>query len=256
MMNQNTNNNTQAQATITLTEAVVELTQLLKEAIALAKEEEAASTTETTTATTATTTEATTAATATTAPIVVLDDDDNVIATNEAGEKVIPPFATATTAEATTATTTDAEVTTETATATTEATVETTGKIPCPPETVTAVEDAAETKKINLDGLYKVLKYTIEKEGSMVRMDHSPYAPARNLVADVGNHTIYLSLTDEEVKVIIVKKDYFNPSMTISVNNNREYMDEVKTFKKDALNADSKTKKLIEIIRDIISLTM
>ena len=66
-MNENAQAMTQAQATTSLTEAVIEISQLLKEAIALAKEEETVSTTKATTATE--TTPETTTATA--------DEEDN-----------------------------------------------------------------------------------------------------------------------------------------------------------------------------------
>ena len=244
-MNTNNTTNTQTQVTTTLVEAVTAIATQLKDLVDLAKAESTVTTTpETTTATTAT--EATETTTTATTPIVIIDDDDNVIATSEATTE-------------TTATTEDTTTTTE---ATTETTAETTEDLPCPPENVTAEDVAAEdvaeteTKKINLNGLYKVIKYTMEKEGNMVRMDHSPYAPTRNMVADVGNHTIYLSLTDEEVKIIIVKKEYFNPSMTISVNNSRAFKEEVKTFYKDALSSDTKLMRFIDLAKEIISLTM
>lgn len=213
---------TMTQATITsLTEAVTAIATQLKDLVDLAKAE---STVATATTTEVTTTEATT-------------EDTTAVTT---------------TTETTTATTTTTEATTAT-----EATGETTvGYLPCPPEETAETTAAVETKKINLDGLYKVLKYVVEKEGTMVRMDHSPYAPASNCVADIGKHAVYLSKTNEEVKIMIVEVNYYNPSMSITINDKREFLEEIKTFKKEALKADTKLNKFMGVLRDVISLTM
>ena len=174
---------------------------------------------------------------------------------------------TVTTATTTEVTTTEATTETTAVTTTTEATGETVGYLPCfPEETVTSTADVVQiteetvaetaTRKIDLDRLYKTIKYVIEKEGNMVRMDHSPYAPAKNTVVDINKHTVYLSKTNEEVKIIVVEINYYNPSIIISVNDKREFLEEVKTLHKDALKADTKLNKVLDVLRDIISLTM
>ena len=246
-MNQNTNNNAQAQATITLTEAVVELTQLLKEAISLAKEEEAASTTATettatttteTTATTKNTTEATTATetTATTeAPIIVLDDDDSVIGVGFKGSMneqdpmdPIPTYEENAAAE-------------------------------------TAAEETLDNIICDISTLYDVADYTLGNEGYNVSVDNSPYAP-ENKVASIDNYKVYISKEINkgdtvigEFRLIVNEKNsgvkILDHSLKI-INDHVKVFSSENTVRIEKLKESKKLMRFLEIVDEVSSLIM
>ena len=259
-MNTNNTNNTQAMINNTLTEAVVELTQLLKEAISRAKEEEAVSTTEATTVTTETTTattatEATETTTATT-PIVVIDDDDNVIAT--------------------------------TATADEEDNTEFKGSMinndPCDPIPaigevknqvfVKELDKIAENADKYLDNiscdistLYDISTYTLENEGYNIDTDHSPYAPMDNRSASFDNCKVYLSKeiikgdTDVtgEFRMIVSEKNSGVKIMDYSlkiINAHIKASSSENTVRMDKIKDSKKLMRFLEIVDEVSSLIM
>ena len=245
MMNQE---NTNKQATITLTEAVVELTQLLKEAISLAKEEEAASTTTTeTTATTKNTTEATTATTEanSTTPIIVIDDDDSVIGV---GGSMIEqnPMDLIPAAEAKADTAAEAE------------------------ETVPADDEAAEEYLDNIScdisTLYDISTYTLENEGYNIGTDHSPYAPMDNRSASFDNYKVYISkeiikaeTITGEFRMIVSEKNsgvkVMDHSLKI-INDTIKVFSSENTVRIEKLKESKKLMRFLEIVDEVSSLVM
>ena len=243
MMNQENTNNTQAQATITLTEAVVELTQLLKEAISLAKEEEEAAST-TTTETTATST----------APIVVIDDDDSVIATTE------------TTTEATTAT----ETTATEATSTTAA--ETT------PETTTATADEEDNTEFegsmieqdptaDISALYDIAEFALRHEGKNIESDRSPYAPKDNVVGICGEYKVFISKeiikdgdnVDGGFRMIIKDKSIVTPIMDFNIHlidSRAKAFSSENTCRVEKMKEDHDLMRFLNIVEEISSVVM
>ena len=243
MMNQENTNNTQAQATITLTEAVVELTQLLKEAISLAKEEEEAAST-TTTETTATST----------APIVVIDDDDSVIATTE------------TTTEATTAT----ETTATEATSTTAA--ETT------PETTTATADEEDNTEFegsmieqdptaDISALYDIAEFALRHEGKNIESDRSPYAPKDNVVGICGEYKVFISKeiikdgdnVDGGFRMIIKDKSIVTPIMDLNIHlidSRAKAFSSENTCRVEKMKEDHDLMRFLNIVEEISSVVM
>ena len=261
-MNANTNNNNnQAMINNTLTEAVVELTQLLKEAISLAKEEEAVSTTEATTVTTETTTattatEATETTTTATTPIVVIDDDDNVIAT--------------------------------TATADEEDNTEFKGSMinndPCDPIPaigevknqvfVKELDKIAENADKYLDNiscdistLYDISTYTLENEGYNIGTDHSPYAPMDNRSGSFDNCKVYISKeiikgdTDVtgEFRMLVSEKNSGVKIMDYSlkiINAHIKASSSENTVRMDKIKDSKKLMRFLEIVDEVSSLIM
>ena len=238
MMNQENTNNTQAQATITLTEAVVELTQLLKEAISLAKEEEAASTTTTeTTATTKNTTEATTATTEanSTTPIIVIDDDDTVIGVGFKGSMNeqdpmdhIPTYEENAAAE-------------------------------------TAAEETLDNIICDISTLYDVADYTLGNEGYNVSVDNSPYAP-ENKVASIDNYKVYISKEINkgdtvigEFRLIVNEKNsgvkILDHSLKI-INDHVKVFSSENTVRIEKLKESKKLMRFLEITDEISALVM
>ena len=255
-MNTNNTNNTQAMINNTLTEAVVELTQLLKEAISLAKEEEAVSTTEATTVTTETTTattatEATETTTTATTPIVVIDDDDNVIAT--------------------------------TATADEEDNTEFKGSMinndPCDPIPANQVfvkelDKIAENADKYLDNiscdistLYDISTYTLENEGYNIDTDHSPYAPMDNRSASFDNYKVYISKeiikgdtgVTGEFRMIVSEKNsgvkIMDHSLKI-INDHIKASSSENTVRMDKIKDSKKLMRFLEIVDEVSSLIM
>ena len=239
MMNQENTNNTQAQATITLTEAVVELTQLLKEAISLAKEEEeAASTTTTeTTATTKNTTEATTATTEanSTTPIIVIDDDDSVIGVGFKGSMneqdpmdPIPTYEENAAAE-------------------------------------TAAEETLDNIICDISTLYDVADYTLGNEGYNVSVDNSPYAP-ENKVASIDNYKVYISKEINkgdtvigEFRLIVNEKNsgvkILDHSLKI-INDHVKVFSSENTVRIEKLKESKKLMRFLNIVEEISSVVM
>ena len=244
MMNQENTNNTQAQATITLTEAVVELTQLLKEAISLAKEEEeAASTTTTeTTATTKNTTEATTATTEanSTTPIIVIDDDDSVIATTE-------------TTTATTATETTPETTT--ATADEEDNTEFEGSM------------IEQDPTADISALYDIAEFALRHEGKNIESDRSPYAPKDNVVGICGEYKVFISKeiikdgdhVDGGFRMIIKDKSIVTPIMDFNIHlidSRAKAFSSENTCRVEKMKEDHDLMRFLNIVEEISSVVM
>lgn len=237
MMNQNTNNNAQAQATITLTEAVVELTQLLKEAISLAKEEEAASTTATettatttteTTATTKNTTEATTATTATT----------GTTATTEA-----------TITEAPTAT----ETTATTATADEEDNTEFKGSM------------IEQDPTADISALYDIAEFALMAEGKNIESDRSPYAPKENKVGVIGDYQVFISkeVTKDNntgsFRLIIKDKSIVTPIMDLNIHlidSRAKAFSSENTCRVEKMKEDHDLMRFLNIVEEISSVVM
>lgn len=226
MMNQNTNN-TQAQATITLTEAVVELTQLLKEAVSLAKEEEAASTTATeTTATTGTTaTEATeTTTTETTAT-------------------------TKNTTEATTATETTPETTT--ATADEEDNTEFKGSM------------IEQDPTADISALYNITEYALRHEGKNIESDRSPYAPKENKMGVIGDYQVFISkeVTKDtgSFRLIIKDKSIVTPIMDFNIHlidSRAKAFSSENTCRVEKMKEDHDLMRFLNIVEEISSVVM
>lgn len=264
-MNENAQAMTQAQAMTTLTEAVTTMASAIQELVALAKEEatsttsttEATSTTTETTATTTTETTTATTATETTAtteaPIIVLDDDDSVAAVGFKGsmneQDPMDPIPAVSEAKADTA----AETTTAAEANATEI------------KNQISVGDLdriaeAETKKIDLTAIYEILKYSLRKEGKNQERDNSPYAPERNVMADIGhNCKIYLAEFDDEISIIIKHKDYASPLMrkTITIlGDYKEYENPTLIPITASVKAEGDIKRFLDVygyIKDLIS---
>lgn len=238
MMNQNTNNNAQAQATITLTEAVVELTQLLKEAISLAKEEEAASTTATettatttteTTATTKNTTEATTATTATT----------GTTATTEA---TITEAPTATETTATTATETTPETTT--ATADEEDNTEFEGSM------------IEQDPTADISALYDIAEFALMAEGKNIESDRSPYAPKENKMGVIGDYQVFISKDNRSFRLIIKDKTIVTPIMDFNIHlidSRAKAFSSENTCRVEKMKEDHDLMRFLNIVEEISS---
>ena len=241
MMNQNTNNNAQAQATITLTEAVVELTQLLKEAVSLAKEEEAASTTATettatttteTTATTKNTTEATTATTATT----------GTTATTEA---TITEAPTATETTATTATETTPETTT--ATADEEDNTEFKGSM------------IEQDPTADISALYNITEYALRHEGKNIESDRSPYAPKENKMGVIGDYQVFISKDTGSFRLIIKDKSIVAPIMDFNIHlidSRAKAFSSENTCRVEKMKEDHDLMRFLNIVEEISSVVM
>lgn len=282
-MNENAQAMTQVQATTSLTEAVVELTQLLKEAISLAKEEEAVSTTKattavtttpetttatteatTTTATTTTDAEATTAetTTATTAPIIVIDDDDNVIATT--GDLPCPPEVTEFKGSMIEEKPMDPIPTYEENAA--EAKADDTAEAE---ETVPADEDAdkyLDNISCDISTLYDISTYTLENEGYNIGTDHSPYAPMDNRSASFDNYKVYISkeiikaeTITGEFRMIVSEKNsgvkILDHSLKI-INDTIKVFSSENTVRMDKIKDSKKLFRLLEIVEEVSALVM
>ena len=280
-MNENAQAMTQVQATTSLTEAVVELTQLLKEAISIAKEEEAVSTTKattavtttpetttatteatTTTATTTTDAEATTAetTTATTAPIIVIDDDDNVIATT--GDLPCPPEVTEFKGSMIEEKPMDPIPTYE-ENAAAEATQEITD------ETATAEENAdkyLDNIICDISTLYDIADYTLGNEGYNIDTDHSPYAPMDNRSASFDNCKVYISkeiikaeTITGEFRMIVSEKNsgvkILDHSLKI-INDTIKVFSSENTVRMDKIKDSKKLFRLLEIVEEVSALVM
>lgn len=245
-MNAMNTNNTNVQS---LTAAIAALTKVLEEAIDIAKEES----TTATTGTTVTTTEATTTEATTEAPIIVLDDDDSVIGVGFKGSMIeqdpMDPIPAVSEAKADTA----AETTTAAEANATEI------------KNQISVGDLdriaeAETKKIDLTAIYEILKYSLRKEGKNQERDNSPYAPERNVMADIGhNCKIYLAEFDDEISIIIKHKDYASPLMrkTITIlGDYKEYENPTLIPITASVKAEGDIKRFLDVygyIKDLIS---
>ena len=245
------NENAQAMINNTLTEAVVELTQLLKEAISLAKEEEAVSTTEATTVTTETTTAAETTATTeanSTTPIIVLDDDDTIIATT-----------------ATTETTTAAEATSTTATETT-------------PETTTATADEEDNTEFegsmieqdptaDISALYDIAEFALSHEGKNIESDRSPYAPKENKMGVIGDYQVFISkeITKDgdhiegSFRLIIKDKSIVAPIMDFNIHlidSRAKAFSSENTHRIEKMKEDHDLMRFLNIVEEISSVVM
>ena len=256
MMNQE---NTQVQA---ITEAIAELTNAVKELVALAKEE---TTTATTTATTTTDAEATTAetTTTTTAPIIVIDDDDNVIATT--GDLPCPPEATEFKGSMIEEEPMDPIPTYE-ENAAAEATQEITD------ETATAEETAGEEYLDNIlrdiSVLYDIAEYALDHEGYNISSDHSPYAPKDNKVGSIDDrYRVFISKevisssseTTGTFRLIVNEKttgiEIMSSEMKIINDHIKVYSSE-NTSRLDKLKEGKKIMRFLEIVDEVSSLVM
>lgn len=226
-MNTNNTNNTQAMINNTLTEAVVELTQLLKEAISLAKEEEAVSTTEATTVTTETTTattatEATETTTTATTPIVVIDDDDNVIAT--------------------------------TATADEEDNTEFKGSM------------IEQDPTADISALYDIAEFALMAEGKNIDRDKSPYAPKENKVGVIGDYQVFISkevTKDNNVtgsfRLVIKDKSIVTPIMDLNIHlidSRAKAFSSENTCRVEKMKEDHDLMRFLNIVEEISSVVM
>ena len=254
------NENAQAMINNTLTEAVVELTQLLKEAISLAKEEEAVSTTEATTVTTETTTAAETTATTeanSTTPIIVLDDDDTIIATTATTET--------TTATTTPETTTAAEATSTTATETT-------------PETTTATADEEDNTEFegsmieqdptaDISALYDIAEFALSHEGKNIESDRSPYAPKENKMGVIGDYQVFISkeITKDgdhiegSFRLIIKDKSIVAPIMDFNIHlidSRAKAFSSENTHRIEKMKEDHDLMRFLNIVEEISSVVM
>ena len=267
-MNTNNTNNTQAMINNTLTEAVVELTQLLKEAISLAKEEEAVSTTEATTVTTETTT-ATTATEATetttttaTTPIVVIDDDDTIIATT----------AVTTTPETTTATT---ETTATTTTETTAETTEDTTAVTTATEATTATADEEDNTEFegsmieqdptaDISALYDIAEFALSHEGKNIESDRSPYAPKENKMGVIGDYQVFISKVTKDsntgsFRLIIKDKSIVTPIMDFNIHlidSRAKAFSSENTHRMEKMKEDHDLMRFLNIVEEISSVVM
>ena len=232
-MNTNTNNNAQAQE---LTAAVTALTQVIEEAIKLAKEEEAVtSTTTEATATTATETTATTEA-----PIIVLDDDDSVIGVGFKGsmneQDPMDPIPTY-----------EENAAAETAAA------------------ETAAEETLDNIICDISTLYDVADYTLGNEGYNVSVDNSPYAP-ENKVASIDNYKVYISKEINkgdtvigEFRLIVSEKNsgvkILDHSLKI-INDHVKVFSSENTVRIEKLKESKKLMRFLEITDEISALVM
>ena len=263
------NENAQAMINNTLTEAVVELTQLLKEAISLAKEEEAVSTTEATTVTTETTTAAETTATTeanSTTPIIVLDDDDTIIATTATTETTTAT----TTPETTTATTTPETTTAAEATSTTA--TETT------PETTTATADEEDNTEFegsmieqdptaDISALYDIAEFALSHEGKNIESDRSPYAPKENKMGVIGDYQVFISkeITKDgdhiegSFRLIIKDKSIVAPIMDFNIHlidSRAKAFSSENTHRIEKMKEDHDLMRFLNIVEEISSVVM
>ena len=261
------NENAQAMINNTLTEAVVELTQLLKEAISLAKEEEAVSTTEATTVTTETTTAAETTATTeanSTTPIIVLDDDDTIIATTATTETTTATTET-TTATTTPETTTAAEATSTTATETT-------------PETTTATADEEDNTEFegsmieqdptaDISALYDIAEFALSHEGKNIESDRSPYAPKENKMGVIGDYQVFISkeITKDgdhiegSFRLIIKDKSIVAPIMDFNIHlidSRAKAFSSENTHRIEKMKEDHELMRFLNIVEEISSVVM
>ena len=268
------NENAQAMINNTLTEAVVELTQLLKEAISLAKEEEAVSTTEATTVTTETTTAAETTATTeanSTTPIIVLDDDDTIIATTATTETTTATTETTTaTTETTTATTTPETTTAAEATSTTA--TETT------PETTTATADEEDNTEFegsmieqdptaDISALYDIAEFALSHEGKNIESDRSPYAPKENKMGVIGDYQVFISkeITKDgdhiegSFRLIIKDKSIVTPIMDLNIHlidSCAKAFSSENTHRIEQMKEDHDLMRFLNIVEEISSVVM
>lgn len=233
-MNTNNTNNTQAMINNTLTEAVVELTQLLKEAISLAKEEEAASTTATeTTATTKNTTEATTATTGTTATT----------------EATITEAPTATETTATTATETTPETTT--ATADEEDNTEFKGSM------------IEQDPTADISALYDIAEFALMAEGKNIESDRSPYAPKENKMGVIGDYQVFISKEvtkdNRSFRLIIKDKTIVTPIMDLNIHlidSRAKAFSSENTCRVEKMKEDHDLMRFLNIVEEISSVVM
>ena len=247
-MNTNTNNNAQAQE---LAAAVTALTQVIEEAIKLAKEEEAV--TSTTTEATATTAETTTAAETTTTteatPVIVLDDDDSVIGVGFKGSMIeqdpMDPMPSAKTAEAAEAT---QEITDETATAEENA------------------DKYLDNILCDISALYDIAEYTLGNEGCNVSTDNSPYAPGENKFGYIDNYKAYISkeiIKEEtitgEFRLIVSEKNsgvkILDHSLKI-INDHIKVFSSENTVRIDKIKESKKLMRFLEITDEVSALVM
>ena len=247
MMYQNTN----AQEIAAITEAIAELTNAVKELVALAKEE---TTTATTTETTSTAAEATTAetTTATTAPIIVIDDDDNVIATTATADEEdntefkgsmieqdpMDPMPSADTAAEETA-------------------------------AVTAAEETLDNIICDISTLYDVAEFALCHEGKNIDSDHSPYAPKENVTGMIGDFRISISkeilketnMVTGTFRMIVRDKCISTPLMDHEIRIINDHV-EVRTSdnttmsRVDKMKEDHDLMRFLEITDEVSSLVM
>lgn len=243
-MNTNTNNNAQAQE---LAAAVTALTQVIEEAIKLAKEEEAV--TSTTTEATATTAETTTAAETTTTteatPIIVIDDDDSVIGVGFKGSMIeqdpMDPMPSAEAAEE--------NAIAETAEATT-----------------TAAEEYLDNVIADISTLYDIADYTLGNEGYNVSTDNSPYAPGENKFGYIDNYKVYISkeiikaeTITGEFRMIVSEKNsgvkILDHSLKIIDNTIKVFSSE-NTVRIEKLKESKKLMRFMELVDEVSALVM
>lgn len=251
--------------------------QAIKAIEAIMAETTTAETTETSTPAETAATESTTTetATTTTTPIIVLDDDDNVITTTE------------TTTEATTtetATTTPEEKAMndpksivvldddDNVIAVGKTPTETTGDLPCPIEATAPAETdeaeiknqisvgdlekiADEAKEIDLTSIYSILKYALHHEGRNEERDRSPYAPDRNVTADIGHCCrIHLAMFNDEISIILKHKDYSSPLINKTITKHgdcKENENKTLPFINSSVKAEAEIKRFLGIFDDI-----
>ena len=242
-MNTNTNNNAQAQE---LAAAVTALTQVIEEAIKLAKEEEAV---------TSTTTEATaTTEAASTAPIIVLDDDDSVIGFTGSMIEQEPMDPMPTYEE----------------TADTAETKESTDE-----ETVTADEAnaVADTEKMlddiiaDISALYNISSYALSNEGKNIDSDRSPYSPKENKVGVIGDYQVFISkeITKDgdhiegSFRLIIKDRSIVSPIMDHSltiVNGHIKVYSSDNTLRLEKMKESNALMRFLEIVEEMSALVM
>ena len=255
-MNTNTNNNAQTQE---LAAAVTALTQVIEEAIKLAKEEEAV--TSTTTEATATTAETTTTAAETTTTaaetttttedttVIVLDDDDSVAAVGFKGSMIeqdpmdpIPTYE-ENAAEAN-ADTAEAE---ETVTADTEEMID---KIIC-----------------DISTLYDVAEFALCHEGKNIDSDHSPYAPTDNRRGLIGDYQVFISkeITKDgdhiegSFRLVVKDKVIVNPIMDLEIrliDDHYKIFSSENTRRIEQMKEDHNLMRFLEITDEVSALVM
>lgn len=239
----NTMNNAQVQE---LAAAVTALTQVIEEAIKLAKEEEAV---------TSTTTEATATTEATsTTPVIENDDDDSVIGVGFKGSMIeqdpMDPMPSAKTAEA-------AEDVAQKIT----------------DETAAEANAVADTEKMlddiiaDISALYNISSYALSNEGKNIESDRSPYAPKENKMGVIGDYQVFIAKevikdcdhVTGSFRLIIKDKTIVTPIMELElrlIDGHYKVFSSENTHRMEKMKESHDLMRFLEITEEVSALVM